>query len=113
MHSLGLGDGDGEGEGAVKDGLGGGGAACSSLKESVDRVVPVRALLMQKVVSHGQDYAQENKRTKHIGRGNSPHIKSGKEDALAQKSHESPPPQSCKTEGASRDLDGYWRHLAP
>eukprot|EP00983_Pelagomonas_calceolata_P024602 774829-Pelagomonas_calceolata.AAC.2 len=46
------------------------------------------------------------KRRNHVGRGNSPYINGGKGDTLAQKSHESPPPLSCKKKHVSRLIDG-------
>eukprot|EP00983_Pelagomonas_calceolata_P074831 1152719-Pelagomonas_calceolata.AAC.1 len=48
-----------------------------------------------------------------VGRGNSPYINLGKGDTLAQKSRESPPPRSYKTENTNGDLEGYWKHPAP
>eukprot|EP00983_Pelagomonas_calceolata_P047917 1140847-Pelagomonas_calceolata.AAC.3 len=32
---------------------------------------------------------------------------------LAQKSHESPPPQGCRKESVDGDLEGNWKHPAP
>eukprot|EP00983_Pelagomonas_calceolata_P061174 1146715-Pelagomonas_calceolata.AAC.1 len=49
----------------------------------------------------------------YVGRGNSPYINQGKGDTLAQKSRESPPPQSYKEEKANVDLEGYRKHPAP
>eukprot|EP00983_Pelagomonas_calceolata_P058348 1145447-Pelagomonas_calceolata.AAC.7 len=43
----------------------------------------------------------------YVGRGNSPYINEGKGDTLSQKIHETPPPQSCKTESVNGDLEGY------
>eukprot|EP00983_Pelagomonas_calceolata_P008116 263541-Pelagomonas_calceolata.AAC.3 len=51
---------------------------------------------------------QCNEREKnYIGRGNSPYMNEGKGHTLAQKSCESPPPQSYKTGNANEDLEGY------
>eukprot|EP00983_Pelagomonas_calceolata_P067674 1149563-Pelagomonas_calceolata.AAC.4 len=52
---------------------------------------------------------QEQKRKNYAGRGNSTYINLGKGDTLAQKSCESPSPQSFKTESAHGDLEvcGY------
>eukprot|EP00983_Pelagomonas_calceolata_P056793 1144765-Pelagomonas_calceolata.AAC.1 len=68
----------------------------------------------KKVVRLGPGMMQRKKNCG--GRGNSPHIRKerkeelrgrGKGDTLAQRSRESPPPQSCKTESANGDLEGY------
>eukprot|EP00983_Pelagomonas_calceolata_P086683 1156806-Pelagomonas_calceolata.AAC.1 len=46
-------------------------------------------------------------------RGNFLYINLGKGDTLAQKSHESPPPQRYRIRSANGDLEGYWKHPAP
>eukprot|EP00983_Pelagomonas_calceolata_P064053 1147959-Pelagomonas_calceolata.AAC.1 len=48
-----------------------------------------------------------------VGRRNSPFIDHGKGVTLAQKSHESPPPQGYRPVSANGDLEGYWKHPDP
>eukprot|EP00983_Pelagomonas_calceolata_P034339 1075720-Pelagomonas_calceolata.AAC.1 len=56
--------------------------------------------------------SRKKRKENYVGRGNSLYINLGKGDAL-EKSRESPPQQSYKTESANGDLEGYWKHPAP
>eukprot|EP00983_Pelagomonas_calceolata_P018246 571689-Pelagomonas_calceolata.AAC.1 len=64
--------------------------------------------------------SEEEKKKYYVGRGNYPCINNlliiplkGKGDTLAQRSRDSPPPQSYKPESANGDLEHYWKHPAP
>eukprot|EP00983_Pelagomonas_calceolata_P004595 149500-Pelagomonas_calceolata.AAC.1 len=52
-------------------------------------------------------YLVKKDKNNHLGGGSTPYINQGKGDTLAQKSHESSPPQSCKIKSGNGDLESY------